>query len=103
MAVDRFYPRQTDYITELNKLAGEVADLGAGVAGPTLRSATLVTLAGVTLYTLPFAVAGWPAQQPILTVGGIRTVNFSLPTATSIDITETVFAGEEVHITALAL
>ena len=103
MAVDRFYPRQTDYITELNKLAGEVADLGAGVAGPTLRSATLVTLAGVTLYTLPFAVAGWPAQQPILTVGGIRTVNFSLPSATQIEISETIFAGEQVVITALAV
>lgn len=54
-------------------------------------------------YTLPFAVAGWPDSRPVLTVGGVRTVNYTLPTATSIDITETVFAGEEVHITALAL
>jgi hypothetical protein len=100
---DRFYPGQKDYISKLNELASEVADLGAGVSGPTLRTATLVTLAGVTLYTLPFAVAGWPAQQPILTVGGVRTVNYTLPTATSIDISETVFTGEEVHITALAL
>jgi hypothetical protein len=36
-------------------------------------------------------------------VGGVRTVNYTLPTATSIDISETVFTGEEVHITALAL
>ncbi len=100
---DRFYPGQKDYIPKLNELAGEVSDLGAGVSGPTLRTATLVTLAGVTLYTLPFAVARWPAQQPILTVGGIRTVNFSLPSATQIDISETIFAGEQVVITALTV
>ena len=46
---------------------------------------------------------GWPDSRPVLTVGGVRTVAYTLPTATSIDITETVFAGEEVHITALAL
>ena len=62
-----------------------------------------MTAPGVTLYTLPFAVAGWPDSRPVLTVGGVRTVNYTLPTATSIDISETVFAGEDVHITALAL
>ena len=98
-----FYPGQTDYVEKLNALADLVGGMASGTAGPKLITRQIVTAPGVTLYTLPFAVAGWPAQQPILTVGGIRTVNFSLPTATSIDISETVFAGEDVHITALAL
>ena len=98
-----FYPGQTDYVEKLNALADLVGGMASGTAGPKLITRQIVTAPGMTLYTLPFAVAGWPAQQPILTVGGIRTVNFSLPTATSIDISETVFTGEEVHITALAL
>lgn len=98
-----FYPGQTDYVEKLNDLAELVSGMASGTAGPKLITRQIVTAPGMTLYTLPFAVAGWPAQQPILTVGGIRTVNFSLPSATQIDITETVFAGEEVHITALAL
>ena len=98
-----FYPGQKDYIERLNALADLVSGMASGTAGPKLITRQIVTAPGVTLYTLPFAVAGWPAQQPILTVGGIRTVNFSLPTATSINISETVFAGEKVHITALAL
>jgi hypothetical protein len=100
---DRFYPGQKDYISKLNELASEVADLGAGVSGPTLRTATLVTLAGVTLYTLPFAVAGWPAQQPILTVGGVRTVRVQSMTntdtvdviGTAIQVKELAQAGSE--------
>lgn len=98
-----FYPGQTDYVEKLNALAELVSGMAGGTAGPKLITRQIVTSPGMTLYTLPFAVVGWPAQQPILTVGGVRTVAYTLPTATSIDITETVFAGEEVHITALAL
>ena len=98
-----FYPGQTDYVEKLNALADLVGGMASGTAGPKLITRQIVTAPGVTLYTLPFAVAGWPDSRPVLTVGGVRTVAYTLPTATSIDITETVFAGEEVHITALAL
>ena len=98
-----FYPGQTDYIEKLNDLAKLVSGMAGGTAGPKLITRQIVTAPGVTLYTLPFAVAGWPDSRPVLTVGGVRTVNYTLPTATSIDISETVFTGEEVHITALAL
>ena len=98
-----FYPGQTDYIEKLNDLAKLVSGMASGTAGPKLITRQIVTAPGVTLYTLPFAVAGWPDSRPVLTVGGVRTVNYTLPTATSIDISETVFTGEEVHITALAL
>ena len=98
-----FYPGQTDYVEKLNALADLVGGMASGTAGPKLITRQIVTAPGVTLYTLPFAVAGWPASRPVLTVGGVRTVNYTLPTATSIDISETVFAGEDVHITALAL
>ena len=98
-----FYPGQKDYIKQLNALAELLSGLAGGTAGPKLITRQIVTAPGVTLYTLPFAVAGWPDSRPVLTVGGVRTVNYSLPTATSIDISETVFAGEDVHITALAL
>ena len=98
-----FYPGQTDYIEKLNDLAELVSGMASGTAGPKLITRQIVTAPGVTLYTLPFAVAGWPDSRPVLTVGGVRTVNYTLPTATSIDIRETVFTGEDVHITALAL
>ena len=98
-----FYPGQTDYVEKLNALADLVGGMASGTAGPKLITRQIVTAPGMTLYTLPFAVAGWPDSRPVLTVGGVRTVAYTLPTATSIDITETVFAGEEVHITALAL
>ena len=98
-----FYPGQTDYVEKLNALADLVGGMASGTAGPKLITRQIVTAPGVTLYTLPFAVAGWPDSRPVLTVGGVRTVAYTLPTATSIDITETVFAGEDVHITALAL
>lgn len=98
-----FYPGQTDYVEKLNALAELVSGMASGTAGPKLITRQIVTAPGMTLYTLPFAVAGWPDSRPVLTVGGVRTVAYTLPTATSIDITETVFAGEEVHITALAL
>lgn len=98
-----FYPGQTDYVEKLNALADLVGGMASGTAGPKLITRQIVTAPGVTLYTLPFAVAGWPYSRPVLTVGGVRTVNYTLPTATSIDISETVFAGEDVHITALAL
>ena len=98
-----FYPGQKDYINQLNALAELLSGLAGGTAGPKLITRRIVTAPGMTLYALPFAVAGWPDSRPVLTVGGVRTVNYTLPTATSIDISETVFAGEEVHITALAL
>lgn len=98
-----FYPGQTDYIEKLNDLAELVSGMASGTAGPKLITRQIVTAPGVTLYTLPFAVAGWPDSRPVLTVGGVRTVNYTLPTATSIDIGETIFAGEAVYITALAL
>ena len=98
-----FYPGQKDYINQLNALAELVSGMAGGTAGPKLITRQIVTAPGMTLYALPFAVAGWPDSRPVLTVGGVRTVAYTLPTATSIDITETVFAGEEVHITALAL
>ena len=98
-----FYPGQTDYIEKLNDLAELVSGMASGTAGPKLITRQIVTAPGMTVYTLPFAVAGWPNSQPVLTVGGVRTVNYTLPTATSIDISETVFSGEAVYITALAL
>ena len=98
-----FYPGQKDYIERLNALAELVSGMASGTAGPKLITRQIVTAPGMTLYALPFAVAGWPDSRPVLTVGGVRTVNYTLPTATSIDISETVFAGEDVHITALAL
>ena len=98
-----FYPGQTDYIEKMNALAELLSGLAGGTAGPKLITRQIVTAPGMTVYTLPFAVAGWPNSQPVLTVGGVRTVNYTLPTATSIDISETVFAGEAVYITALAL
>ena len=98
-----FYPGQTDYIEKLNDLAELVSGMASGTAGPKLITRQIVTAPGMTVYTLPFAVAGWPNSQPVLTVGGVRTVNYTLPTATSIDISETIFAGEAVYITALAL
>lgn len=98
-----FYPGQKDYINQLNALAELLSGLAGGTAGPKLITRQIVTAPGMTVYTLPFAVAGWPNSQPVLTVGGVRTVNYSLPTATSIDISETIFAGEAVYITALAL
>ena len=98
-----FYPGQTDYVEKLNALAELVSGMAGGTAGPKLITRQIVTAPGMTLYTLPFAVAGWPNSRPVLTVGGVRTVNYTLPTATSIDISETVFTGDDVHITALAL
>ena len=98
-----FYPGQKDYIKKLNDLAELVSGMASGTAGPKLITRQIVTAPGMTLYTLPFAVAGWPDSRPVLTVGGVRTVNYSLPTARSIDISETIFAGEAVYITALAL
>ena len=98
-----FYPGQTDYVEKLNALADLVSGMASGTAGPKLITRQIVTAPGMTVYTLPFAVAGWPYSQPVLTVGGVRTVNYTLPTATSIDISETIFAGEAVYITALAL
>lgn len=98
-----FYPGQKDYINQLNALAELLSGLAGGTAGPKLITRQIVTAPGMTVYTLPFAVAGWPNSQPVLTVGGVRTVNYTLPTATSIDISETIFAGEAVYITALAL
>ena len=65
-----FYPGQTDYVEKLNALADLVGGMASGTAGPKLITRQIVTAPGMTLYALPFAVAGWPDSRPVLTVGG---------------------------------